>query len=69
MKLGNYLKILQIAATASCFYITFVFNYSYSNALEKIASLSQKSLKQIHTKLTRFGNKFVDAFMSMTHWS
>lgn len=36
--------------------------------MEKIASLSSKEPKS-GTKLTKFGDRFVNLFMKITHWS
>jgi HAE1 family hydrophobic/amphiphilic exporter-1 len=65
---GQLFKDIAIAATASCFISLFVSITVIPMLWKKIASLSSKE-PETDTKLTRFGNKFVDAFMVMTHWS
>lgn len=65
---GQLFKDIAIAATASCFISLFVSITVIPMLWKKIASLSSKEPKG-ETGLTRFGNKFVDMFMVITHWS
>ncbi len=65
---GQLFKDIAIAATASCFISLFVSITVIPMLWKKIASLSSK---EPHGKsaLTRFGDKLVNFFMVITHWT
>lgn len=65
---GQLFKDIAIAATASCFISLFVSITVIPMLWKKIASLSSKE-PHGESALTRFGDKLVNFFMLITHWS
>ena len=66
---GQLFKDIAIAVVASVTFSLFVSISVIPMLWKKFAGVSNKAIKENPTKITRFGDKIVDSFMSIVTWS